>query len=125
MKNSDKLLELIDSFYGNTYVPSEDGGYHKLLRLSEEERNVLVHNQSKLIDKLSDYWINPYKEPPQLGSRLFAVTDLTPLGKGRFVNDYYFTEHGFVEQLGYDDGYGYITLYVPFDDIDSIVDLVL
>ncbi len=125
MKNSDKLLELIDSFYSHTFVHSDDGGYYELPRLSEEERIVLMRNQSELIDKLSEYWINPYKEPPQLGSRVFAVTDLTPLGKGKFVNDYYFTEHGFVERPEYSDGYGYITLYISFDKIDSAADLVL
>jgi hypothetical protein len=66
MKNSDKLLELINSFYSDIYVPSFDGGYYKLPRLSEEERNVLKYNQSKLIDKLSDYWLDPYKEPHKL-----------------------------------------------------------
>lgn len=122
MKNSDKILELIDSFYSITY---NDDGYYESPKLYKNTYSELKAKHIKLIDSLEKYWVDAYVIPPELGSRVFTIQDLTVIGKGKFVHDHYFTEHGFVSEPHYDDGYGYIKFYANFEEIDFDTEFVL
>jgi hypothetical protein len=61
------------------------------------------------IESIKDELHSVTEELPLIGSHVLAVEDLSPLGKGVFLSDYWYTKFGFVAELHYDDAYGYIT----------------
>jgi hypothetical protein len=107
MTNSERLLAKIDSFYnkGDSYAS-------------------LKNNHLSWINLLSLVAVDLVLDP-ELGQRVFAVQDLTPLGKGKFISDYYYTEYGFVANMDDEDGYGFITRCISFDDIDKLENFVV
>lgn len=113
MTNSEKMLAMIDSFYGSTY--------------SSKNYYLLKHNHLTLIYKLSYWWVDADKALPALGQRVFVLEDLTQTkeGRGKFISDMYYQECGFVANIGDADPYGYITRWISFDTIDEIKDLEL
>lgn len=62
-----------------------------------------------LIDSIKDELHTVSEQLPSIGSRVLAVEDLSSLGKGTFLSDLWYNEHGFVSDLCYDDAYGYVT----------------
>lgn len=104
MKNSGKLLELINSYYG-----------HKI------PYDFLIDIHSEIIAKYSCMWTNIATNQPKLGTRCFAVQNLSPIGKGTFVGDYYYMDCGFVANKFDNDAYGHITHWISFDAIDNLI----
>lgn len=112
MSNSENLLELIQSFYPTTAynISSKDYLY-----------KILVDNHLRVIDKYKIWW-NDVLTLPANGTRVFAIQDLTSIGRGKFVGDYYYND-GFVANLDDTDPYGYIVYWISFDTIDMCEDL--
>lgn len=88
--------------------------------MSEEEYAKRWQKHESLISRLSE-WVDVTDHTPKHGERVFAIGDFRPIGRGRFVADYYFSEHGFVANEGDTDGYGYITHWISLDDVKLIL----
>lgn len=108
MKNSEKILKTIDSIYDEKLI-------YDILKRKHEE----------LIIKIEQNMVKAYESVPEIGTRCFCIQDLSSIGRGVFLGDFYYDEAGFVANQGDDDAYGYITKWISFEKVDSIYDLVV
>lgn len=56
---------------------------------------------------------------PPIGAKVWAVQDLTPIGRGIFLGQYCVNEHGFVYMHDDDDPHGFITHWVDLDTLNQ------
>lgn len=114
MSNSEYIIEKIDTFYikdipHKSKTPEFFDFYEKLKA-----------NHAGVINSLLPHLIDVNEYLPTIGDRVFAIHDLRSIGKGAFVNDYYYNEYGFVSEMCYDDSYGFITHWVSFETINAL-----
>lgn len=83
--------------------------------------DIFVKTHADIIDKISNVLHDVNEILPKQKMKVFAVQDLSPLGKGTFINQFWYTpEYGFVANEFDDDAYGYITKWVSFEEVDSL-----
>jgi len=63
----------------------------------------------KIIKEVEHLLIDVTEELPKIGSHVLAVEDLTSIGRGIFLGDYWYTHAGFCVDGNSDDAYGFIT----------------
>lgn len=102
MTHFENLLNQIDSLYG-----------------AKRSYNDLVLGHLFYIKLFSEMWIDVGYQKPQEGQRVLGLEDLTPLGKGQFVSDYYYEGGQFVANPRDCDGYGYITYWIPQETLED------
>jgi hypothetical protein len=101
MKNSEKIKQTIDQTY-------RDG-------LTYDQR---VQEHDVIIKSLQLIDVNDHL--PIDGQYVFAVLDLSPLGKGIFLGDYFYRQKfGFVALPDDEDGYGFITRWISVSEVDK------
>jgi len=103
IQNSERISSLIYSFY------STGCGYEEL-----------KHKHENLINTYTESWISVVDSVPKDGDQVFAIQDLSTLGKGKFVNSYYYKACGFVAHEFDDDPYGFITHWIAFDTVNTV-----
>lgn len=112
MKLSEKISKAIDDCYNfRSFNPKDD----KIMNYE-----VLKFKHSKIILALSKYWNDVKDGFPNIGDRVFTITDMRSFGKGVFIGEYFYNAHGFVSEMCYDDAYGFITHWISFDMIDKL-----
>jgi len=100
---SEEFLSKIDSLYGK--------------QLSYQ---VLCSAHKELITTIDSLLIDVSDSIPEDGTWVFAVQDLSSLGKGTFLGEYFYTsEFGFNTDEIADEGYGFITRWVSFETINN------
>lgn len=99
MKYHDQLLKDIDATYPPRYVNNRPENHYE----------VLCAKHKVLIDSIKDELVSVVDELPQICTRVLAVEDLSPLGRGVFLGDYWYNKHGFASDECSDDTYGFIT----------------
>lgn len=104
MTNSQKIIQFIDSFY----------------KKPKDHYDVLVANHARVIDNLSEFWNDLFIDQPSEGQPVLAIQDMTSIGKGAFVGKYFFQDGVFVANMGDDDPYGFITLWVGTDTLNAL-----
>jgi hypothetical protein len=105
LSTSEIVQYRIDSFYDKTA-----GTY---------TREKLVSNHSELIEELSSVLRDTSEVLPQEGDHVFAVQDLTPIGKCALINSYWFQNGEFVAVKNESGPYGYITKWVSHNYLDG------
>jgi hypothetical protein len=107
--NSQKLKSLINSSYG------------RRVGLGGSKCDLLcVH--ANLISLVEPYLIDSNVFEPSIGEEVFGVQDLTHIGRGKFMNEFYYNDCGFCANLGDTDPYP-VRFYVPFTVLDQVDDL--
>lgn len=104
---SKELLSKIDATYGKRSRGRPQVSYDKL-----------CSSHMELINSITG-WVPVTLAVPNIGEQVFAIEDLSSLGKGVFISNYYYVDCGFVANEGDDDAYGYITHWVTFSTIDA------
>lgn len=104
MTNSETLKNRIDDTYGT----------HDEERKPYEQLKAL---HLRLIEEMGDKLIDVNVSLPDIGSEVFCVQDLSSIGKGVFLDCFFYNEHGFVANLTDDDAYGYITKWCYMKDV--------
>ncbi|NCQ51737.1 hypothetical protein GW796_07565 [archaeon] len=107
MTNSEYILKKIDSFYSPR---------NSKVRIPY---SLLCANHLTIIELLNDFWIDIKLSKPVDKEFVICIQDLTPIGKGKFVCDYYYEDNNFVANLGDSDSYGYITHWISFENINK------
>ena len=115
-KKSDLLEKYIDSGYTprprRNMRPGQKGVEPELTSQQREvQYQKLKDHHAKAIHLISPL-LTSIKTRPLLGAKVWAVQDLTPIGRGIFLSKYYFNEHGFVHEPDDDDPHGFITHWV-------------
>jgi hypothetical protein len=113
------ILDVIESFRPEPEYDTETGAYKPKPRMSESEYLEYCAEHENLIDSMLT-WVSCLQGSPNYNQRVFAIQDLTPIGRGKFVGDYYYTKYGFVANELDTDGYGHITHWVSFDEVRYI-----
>ncbi len=107
MKNSTLVLNKIQSFYSprnsNIIIPYE----------------TLCGNHLKVIELLKDFWIDIDITKPKNKELVLCIQDLTTIGKGKFVDEFFYEKNKFVANLGDCDPYGFITHWISISTIDQ------
>jgi hypothetical protein len=116
MTNSEKLKSYIDSFY--------DWQEFRIKRMSPELHATIVQKHQKLIDALDKYLLDRRVHEPDHNEPCFGVQDLTPIGKWKFINDYWYDQRlgKFVSNIGDNDPYGYVVMWVSCSVIDTLTE---
>lgn len=99
-----ELIELIDSTYGKFPY------------------SLLCKKHIAIIEQLSELWIPFSKTKPELNSHVFCIQDLSPYGRGIFIEEDWYNEHGFVSYSDHkdsDDTYGHITHWFYKSTLES------
>jgi len=82
--------------------------------------DVLIQRHAKIISDLLDEWEKVSDRVPKDKQRVFAIQDLSAVGRGKFVGTYYYRENiGFVAYPYADDAYGFITHWCPTGEQDE------
>jgi hypothetical protein len=102
LSTSEIVQYRIDSFYGKT-----------------DTHKTLVSKHSELIEELTSVLRDTSEVLPQEGDHVFAVQDLTPIGKWAFINSYWFQNGEFVAVKNESGPYGYITKWVSHNYLDG------
>jgi hypothetical protein len=107
MKNSTLVLNKIQSFYSprnsKIVIPYE----------------TLFSNHLKVIELLKDFWIDINVNQPKNKEPVLGLEDLTTIGKGKFVDEFFYEKNKFVANLGDCDPYGFITHWISISTIDE------
>jgi hypothetical protein len=80
-------------------------------------------HHAKIITALDGMWISVDVERPPEGAYVFAIQDLTPFGRYKWVGEYFYEHTAFLGNKGDCDPYGHITHYILGDTIDEICDM--
>ena len=76
----------------------------------------LCAKHAAIISELEPLLVPVTSKNPTVGSHVLAVEDLTPIGKGVFIGEFYYTEFGFCANRTDEDPYGYITKWCYIDE---------
>jgi hypothetical protein len=117
---ADLILGEIDSYSTTPEYDPLTTGYVPKPKLTNAEYAERWQKHESLISRMSE-WVDVIARTPKYGERVFAIHDLRPIGRGRFVADYYFSEYGFVANEGDTDCYGYITHWISVGDVKLIL----
>lgn len=111
--------QFIEEFIRQLYRPRNSKGPQ-----SDQEYAALKQGHAKVLACIGAHLKNVEHFLPPLGAKVWAVQDLRPIGKGVFVGDYFYNEHGFVANIDDDDAYGFVTHWVAWSELDcAILDL--
>jgi len=100
MKFHDQLLKDIEATYFDR--PIDQNNF-------TDNYATLCAKHKVLIDSIKNELISVNDQMPTVGSHSLCVEDLTPMGKGIFLTDFWYNEYGFVSEPDNEDAYGYIT----------------
>ena len=101
MKYHDQLLKDIEATYSYLGCITKN--------TVPRDYELLCAKHKVLIDSIKDELHSVAEERPLVGSHVLGVEDLSSLGKGIFLSDYWYNKHGFVSEECADDAYGYVT----------------
>lgn len=107
MNNSNLIINKIKSFYtkknNKIIIPYE----------------TLCDNHLKMINLLKDFWIDVKINKPKNKESVLGLEDLSNIGKGKFVCEFFYERNTFVANLGDCDPYGYITHWISIDKLNK------
>lgn len=95
------------------------------VRLTDTEYAMLCGSHQKVIDYFGNQWNSVLDSLPTFGAKVFAILDLSSIGRGKFVSDYFYTKHGFVVRDNEDDAYGFISHWIYFTEVDNLSNFML
>jgi hypothetical protein len=106
MKKSERICNIIHSWYNK----SEKLSYTKI-----------VSHHKLLIEKLNvvSSWHHVDQQLPNDEQQVFAVQDLSSIGKNKFIGKFFYQDGAFVARLDESGGYGFITYWISFKELNA------